>query len=200
MLNVYINNDALYVDGLHYRNDCNGKFYFCLAFQFKTLFPVALETIFTNSLPPWIANNPTGQKFWALIFAYMILLPMSIPRQLSALGSSTMISFLLFGFVVAVIVSECLFNRQANPDLNHSLVSAALTFNIDAQQLLSLFPIAIFSFMYQPNLPMIFTELVPQSDKVMRRAIITATLIVIVIYILTGFFGFATFVEHQNLA
>jgi amino acid permease len=34
----------------------------------------------------------------------------------------------------------------------------------------------------------------------MRRAIITATLIVIVIYILTGFFGFATFVEHQNLA
>ena len=38
----------------------------------------------------------------------------------------------LFGFIVAVIVSECLFNRQANPDLNHSLVSAALTFNIDA--------------------------------------------------------------------
>ena len=137
--------------------------------------------------------------FWAIIFALAILFPMSIPRQLSALGTSTMISFLCVVFVIAVIICECLLNRRVNPDLHQSLVSAALTFKIEGRAILNAFPIMIFSYMYQPNLPQIFHELVPKSESMMRRVITIGTMVAASAYFLTGFFGFATFVQNAGL-
>jgi amino acid permease len=56
-------------------------------------------------------------------------------------------------FVIITIVMECLLNRQVNPNLDQSLVTAALKVNLNAKAILSAFPIMIFSYMYQPNLP-----------------------------------------------
>jgi amino acid permease len=117
------------------------------------VFPCALDAIFLGPLPNWIANTPEGQKFWCTIFAFAILLPMSMPRQLSALRIATILSFACVCFVIVTLVMECILNRQVNPDLDQSIVAAALKVNFNTKAILSAFPIMIFSYMYQPNVP-----------------------------------------------
>lgn len=89
-----------------------------LTFQFKSVFPCALDAVFLGPLPTWIANTPEGQKFWCTIFAFAILMPMSFARNLSALRLATILSFVCVCFVIITLVMECLLNRQVNPELD----------------------------------------------------------------------------------
>jgi hypothetical protein len=47
--------------------------------------PISLESLLDDALPDWLGNNKEGRFLWSLIFAFVILLPLSLPRQLGGL-------------------------------------------------------------------------------------------------------------------
>lgn len=100
-----------------------------------------------------MANNPSGHLLWACVFSFAILLPMSLPREISSLQIATLISFLCMMFVILVIVLECFLNKTVNPDLHDAVADAASKITTKPSVILNTFTIMIFSYMYQPNLP-----------------------------------------------
>lgn len=68
-------------------------------------------------------------------------------------------------------------------------------FTLSIQGVFGSFPLIIFSFLYQPNLPPIFAELKRKSLKRIDQVLILATIISISIYVLVGIFGYVTFAD-----
>ena len=63
----------------------------------------------------------------------------------------------------------------------------------------SSFPLIVFSFMYQPNLPAVYQELKDKSFTTMWKVVTFATLIACVCYGFAGFFGYATFACNDDV-
>ena len=146
-----------------------------------------------GTLPNFMGDTAGGHLFWSALFCYAVVFPLSLVRKLSALRFSSFFSFFCGIYVVLVLIFVCLANRDITPDLGGSLSAAATKFDITATGIFNSFPLIVFSFMYQPNLPSVYQELQTKTPKTMWRVIITATLIACTSYALAGFFGFATF-------
>ena len=98
-----------------------------------------------------------------------------------------------------VIFITCLADRDVNPNLGTSLKTAATTANFTAMGVFSSFPLIVFSFMYQPNLPAVYQELKEKSFSTMWRVVTYATLIACICYGFAGFFGYATFACNDDV-
>jgi len=61
----------------------------------------------------------------------------------------------------------------------------------------SSFPLIIFAYMYQVNIPMIYAELEKRNHKQMSRVLIAGTMGAVVLYIIVGVWGYATFVDYE---
>jgi|Transcript_24315 amino acid permease len=57
-----------------------------------------------DELPGFIVSDTWGQRFWATIFSFALLFPMSIPRSINALRFSS-----LFGVLCSVYLSLAVF-------------------------------------------------------------------------------------------
>ena len=64
--------------------------------------------------------------------------------------------------------------------------------------MVSSFPLIIFAYMYQVNIPMIYTELERRNSTQMSKVLIIGTLGAVCLYILVGVWGYATFVNNPN--
>ena len=106
-----------------------------------------------------MGNTQGGYVFWAALFSYAVVFPLALERKLSALRFASLFSFFCGVYVVLVLVCVCLANRTINPDLSESLSTAATQFNLSASGIFNSFPLIVFSFMYQPNLPSVYQEL-----------------------------------------
>lgn len=60
-------------------------------------------------------------------------------------------------------------------------------------------PLIIFAYMYQPNIPAIYHEMKDKSMFKMKKVLAYGTMIASISYILTGVFGYVTFVQHPNV-
>lgn len=109
-----------------------------------------------RTLPNFIGNTNMGHIFWSFIFSYAVVFPLSLVRKLSALRFSSLFSFFCGLYVVLVLIMVCLVNREITPDLGGSLAEAAGKFDITARGIFNSFPLIVFSFMYQPNLPSVY--------------------------------------------
>ena len=125
----------------------------------KTLLPQTLQAVMSRDLPDWMADTTGGHIFWSFLFSYAVVFPLTLVRKLSALRFSSLFSFFCGIYVVMVLVCVCLFDRDVNPDLGESLSTAATQFNVSASGIFNSFPLIVFSFMYQPNLPSVYSEL-----------------------------------------
>ena len=63
----------------------------------------------------------------------------------------------------------------------------------------SSFPLIVFSFMYQPNLPAVYQELKDKSFTTMWKVVTFATLIACICYGFAGYFGYATFACNDDV-
>ena len=61
------------------------------------------------------------------------------------------------------------------------------------------FPIMVFSFMYQPNIPQIYHELKIKSVSTMSQILLTATSLAAIAYLFSGIFGYASFAQNSNV-
>ena len=115
--------------------------------------------VLNRGLPECMKDNILGHIFWASIFCFVVIFPLALNRTISALRHASYFSFLCGTYVVLVIVLSCLLNRNVNPDLNKSLRTAANTNSFTPTSIFNSFPLIVFSFMYQPNLPAVYQEL-----------------------------------------
>ena len=96
-------------------------------------------------------------------------------------------------------MGECLFDRNVTPDLGHNLVISAENFDISALGIITSFPLIVFSFMYQPNLPAMYQELQQRDFRNMKIILWTSTTIAVASYCLAGYFGFASFASYPDV-
>lgn len=84
---------------------------------------------------------------------------MTLPRKLGALGFSSFLSFVFSAYIVIIITCLCLFDRALVPNLGNNFYIGITNFNLSLLGVFQSFPLIIFAFMYQPNLPAIYHEL-----------------------------------------
>lgn len=125
----------------------------------KTLLPQTIETLTGHDLPSAVGDTTGGHIFWSGIFSYGVVFPLTLARKLSALRLASLFSFFCGIYVVLVLIFVCISSREINPDLSSSLHTAATEINISATGIFNSFPLIVFSFMYQPNLPSVYAEL-----------------------------------------
>ena len=125
----------------------------------KSLLPQTIEALTGNTLPSFIGDTTGGHIWWSALFSYVVVLPLTLVRKLSALRFASLFSMFCGIYVVLVLVFVCLCDRDVTPDLSASLSEAASTFDITAKGVFNSFPLIVFSFMYQPNLPSVYQEL-----------------------------------------
>ena len=106
-----------------------------------------------------MSDNLIGNIFWASFITYAVVFPLTLARSASALRFVSFFGAFCGIYVVVVIVFACLFNREVNPNLAESLTRAGAHIDSSIAGIFNSFPIIIFSFMYQPNLPSIYQEL-----------------------------------------
>jgi amino acid permease len=70
--------------------------------QFKDLMPYALK-LFGADLPPIISDTTEGKIVWSTLFCFLCLLPISLPRQLTALRFTGFVGFGISIFMVMTI-------------------------------------------------------------------------------------------------
>jgi len=71
----------------------------------KSMLPEILLLFWTeDELPGFIVDKTWGQIFWATMFSFLMLLPMSIPRSINALRFSS-----LFGVLCSVYLTLAVF-------------------------------------------------------------------------------------------
>ena len=64
--------------------------------------------------------------------------------------------------------------------------------------MVSSFPLIIFAYMYQVNIPMIYTELERRNSNQMSKVLIIGTIGAVVLYIIVGVWGYATFINFPG--
>ncbi len=72
-------------------------------------------------MPSFISGGMSGQTLWAFVFSFFVILPLSLPRKLSAAKYSSIFCLGLMTYFTCTIVGVCLFNRAIVPDLPKSL-------------------------------------------------------------------------------
>ena len=124
--------------------------------------PYTLHQFF-DDLPEAIGDNSTGKVVWLSIYCFVILFPMALPRDLSALRHGSLVSICVSLFIVVTIFVLC-FKETKDPCIYapaHGCNDFSDRFQtgIDkAPTALGLFnslSYIVFGFMYQPLIPAI---------------------------------------------
>jgi len=125
----------------------------------KSLLPQTIESMTGTTLPYIIGDTTGGHIFWSGLFSYLVVFPLTLARKLSALRFSSLFSFFCGIYVCLVLVFVPLCDSEVTPDVAGSLSKAAGQFSLSAGGIFTCFPLIVFSFMYQPNLPSVYAEL-----------------------------------------
>jgi len=161
----------------------------------KKAVPTIIESyidINTTSIPTWMLNNNTGKIFWGTIFSFLILFPVSLTRSVNALRYSSLFGVLCSMYLCIAVTCVFFFNREMVADFRYNLTQIE-PFRISYNGIVSTFPLIIFAYMYQVNIPMIYVELESRNSKAMAKVIGTGSSVAVIFYIMVGIFGYATF-------
>lgn len=61
------------------------------------------------------------------------------------------------------------------------------------------FPLIIFAYMYQVNIPLIYYELENRHKDIMAGVLLKGSVAAIILYCMVGIFGYLTFVNEADL-
>ena len=126
-----------------------------------------------------------------------MLFPVCIPRQLTALRFTSLLSFVLSVLMVFTIFALCFYKDSTvmTPgfEFQNRFTHALNDTEITLIGIFNSLPLIIFSYMYQPNIPALYQELKHKNLVNMNKVLWYGTFIASIAYIMTGMFGFVTF-------
>jgi len=166
----------------------------------KTLIPHILIVLFGEENIPGILSNGryTGQLFWATIYTFLILTPLSMPRKIGALRFNSMFGVCCSFYLVMCIVFMFFFDRTLVPDIGEAFKKARY-FNVTLDGMVDAIPFVVFAFMYQPNIPIIYRELTTKTYGKMNKIVTIGSSFVVVLYILAASFGYLGLVGNDDM-
>lgn len=142
---------------------------------------------FFPSLPGFL-TDPSGY-FWPPIFTTLVVLPLSLNRDLSALRYTSLMSFLIICFLSTVIVIES--TQVDNIRENFKKID-----NFILPGIAVTFPNTIYSYSCHPNVLDVFHELQRPSLKRMSKILSRCMALACVVYVIVGSFGYITFADN----
>jgi len=183
---------------------CNIGFLISYIVLFKNLMPYTLNLFGADkALPNWLQDNDTGKRVWATLYCFLLLFPVSLPRNLSALRFSSFMSFGISLFIVFTIFGmafrESKVDGNNKHDFSERLSTACQGSRISVSGVFNSLPLIIFSYMYQPNIPAIYHELKKSSMINMSKVLYIGTAMATIAYVMTGMFGYITFSMHPEV-
>lgn len=166
----------------------------------KTLVPHILEVLFGEENVPDILGKERwkGQLFWATVYTFLVLMPLSIPRTIGALRYNSLFGVICSFYLVMCVVFMFFVDRRLVPDIGANFKNASY-FNITYQGLVNAIPFVVFAFMYQPNIPMVYRELHNKNYRRMEKVIVRGSGSVVILYILAASFGYLGLVNSPQL-
>lgn len=150
-----------------------------------------------NDLPEWIKDTDTGHLFWGAVFAYGILFPLSLARDLNQIRFTNQLGVICNLYLCLIVMVEFFTNDAVVPDPMANLRKME-PFKFSVRGIVVSFPLIIFSYMQQIGIPMIFDELKTKTYKQMRNVTLSGTCFVSFFYVMIGFFGYAVFLAPPD--
>mmetsp|Transcript_105271 Transcript_105271/g.145620 ORF Transcript_105271/g.145620 Transcript_105271/m.145620 type:complete len:351 (-) Transcript_105271:123-1175(-) len=164
----------------------------------KSMMPLILLKFYTEEeLPSYLGNNFTGKAFWGTIYSFIVLFPLSLPRQISALRYCSLLGVLCSIYLCLAVTIVYWSDKEIVPNPGANLRDAKY-FKVSFSGVTSTVPLIIFAYMYQVNIPMIYYELENRSERRMSRVLVIGSSGAVVLYMLIGIFGYATFVNYPG--
>jgi amino acid permease len=127
----------------------------------------------------------------------LVLFPLSIPRTASALTFSSMIGVLCSAYLSIAVATVFFSDKDYVPSISDNL-SRMEPFKLTENGIISSFPLIIYAYMYQVNIPMIYVELENKSPKQMSKVILIGSSVLVILFCFVGIFGYATFVNSPE--
>ncbi|CAI2361009.1 unnamed protein product [Moneuplotes crassus] len=164
----------------------------------KSLIPHVVDEFIGLEQLPEIMNQETykGQIFWAALYTVMMLLPLSLPRKIGVLRFNAMFGAICT-FYLIICITLMLFDAELVPNIgeafNNNIVYVKFTFEGIADGI----PFAVFAFMYQQNVPIIYRELNQKSYRKMSIVMISGTTFATFLYIVVSICGYLEIVGDQ---
>ena len=165
----------------------------------KTLIPQILHLFLGENAVPDILSEGQwkGEVVWGTIYAFWVMFPLSLPRKIGSLGY-----FSTLGWMWAIYITICfmvLFFGNASTVSSFSInVTNAKYFSTSLAGMSRAIPFIVFSYMYQPIVPIIYTELNNRSRSKMRAILAFGSIFVITIYILDATFGYLCSLQEDS--
>ena len=114
----------------------------------KTMMPLLLLKFYTEEqLPHYLGDSFKGKTFWGTFYSFVILLPMSLPRQISRLRYTSLLG-VLCSVYLCLVVCSLFFNNREIVEKPASNLKEADYFNFTVSGVTSSVPLIIFAYMY----------------------------------------------------
>lgn len=166
----------------------------------KNLVPHILEIILGVGNVPDILGPGRwkGGIFWASIYTFCVLIPLSMPRKIGALRFNSM-----FGVICSFYLVLCLFfmffvDRNLVPSIGDAFKKARY-FHPTFNGIVNAIPYVVFAFMYQPNIPIVYRELNNKNYARMEKVIVRGSGSVVFLYIIAATFGYLGLIQNEEL-
>lgn len=128
------------------------------------------------------------------------MVPLTIPRKLGQLRYASMLSVLLSFYLVMVIVIEGCLDHGTSPTLKDGWKAGGENTKISPFGFFNSFSTVIFAFMYQMNIPALYTELEVKTLPKIRTVVVAGTILAVCLYIMAGIFGYISFADTDDKA
>jgi len=149
--------------------------------------------VFAPNAPSWI--TATDGYFWPPVFTTLVVFPLSLTRELAALRYFALLGFVFIIYLSCTVIGESF--ALGNFSDNVSLVfSGENLFKFGG--IAKTTPVAFFAFMCQVNTLDVYHELQRPSKRRMKKVLRRNMMIVFVIYLLVGTFGYITFANATD--
>ena len=127
-----------------------------------------------------------------------MLIPVSLPRKLTSLRFTSAFSVMVSVYVMLVVVIECLMDRGTSPTVAEGFKEGKEKSKVTVDGIFNSLPLVIFAYMYQINIPAIYTELEQPDMNKIKKVLGLGTTLAGVGYIMAGMFGYAAFAAGES--
>ena len=176
----------------------------------KGFIPLILEILLGEDNVPEILGPGQfkGELFWGTIYGLFIMLPFSLPKKVTSLEILSICGWLSAIYVTLWFICLFLFDSDLVPSKSTNFANASY-FKLTYNSILKGIPLIMFSYMYQPVVPVLYKEMSPRNRTMIKSVLLYGTILLIIVYTFDSSFGYllvvgnSTFVEslmeHSNI-